>query len=378
MTLVEDPRLATANAMAIKDIADQLGLHRLGRGFPEIHGPCPACGGDEKLDADRFWIDVQKNYFACRKCQVAGDVVALVRLVRGYSFLQALEWLCGPKPELTDAERDRLTQKRAKDEAATQAEADRYRARAIAAARAIWTSSLPPDATPVAAYLARRRIDVARLGGIPRSIRFHPDLRYTVEEGGGKRRVIHSGPAMVAAIQSPDGRLGGVHRTWLDLDQPKGKARIVDPVSGAVQDAKKTLGAKKGGAIRLTHTRMAATLIMAEGIETTFSAWAADPGRDAMFWVGCDMGNMAGRKQKGQGLRYAGLPDLTDDTAFLPPPGVDHLIYVMDGDSDPRTTRADMLAGCRRAMALRPGLHAQIVPVPEGFDLNDIVMGVGQ
>jgi len=360
--------------MPIKEIAHQLGLHHLLRGYPEIHGPCPSCGGAEKPDSDRFWIDLQKNSFHCRKCGIGGDVVALVRLVKGLSFPEALDWLRGPKAQLTDAERNRLKQSQDKAAANLKADNDRYRGRAMAAARSIWKASAAPQGTLVEGYLSLRAVDVARLGGIPKTIRFHPDLRYTVEEAKGQRRVIYSGPAMVAAIQAPDGIFSAVHRTWLDLDQPKGKARIIDPATGTAQDPKKTLGSKKGGAIRLTHVRAAPTLIMAEGIETTFSAWMAQPERDAMFWVGCDMGNLAGRKQKGKGLRYAGLPDLGDAEAFVPPPDVKHLIFVMDGDSDPRTTRADMLAGCRRAMVLRPGLKAQIATVPEGKDLNDILM----
>jgi aconitate hydratase len=45
------------------------------------------------------------------------------------------------------------------------------------------------------------------------------------------------------------------------------------------------------------------------------------------------------------------------------------VIYVQDGDSDPKLTRAKLVAGLRRAMLLRPGLRAQIVHAGAGVDL---------
>ena len=64
--------------------------------------------------------------------------------------------------------------------------------------------------------------------------------------------------------------------------------------------------------------------------------------------------------------------------SFVPPAWVRRLIFVEDGDSSPRMTRAKMLSGLRRAMAHRPGLKAQIVRAGEGIDLNDLVRPGGQ
>lgn len=55
-----------------------------------------------------------------------------------------------------------------------------------------------------------------------------------------------------------------------------------------------------------------------------------------------------------------GADNLDDAEAFVPPPGVTRLVYVMDGDSDPASTKAKMLTGLRRAMARHPGLRGQI------------------
>jgi hypothetical protein len=117
-------------------------------------------------------------------------------------------------------------------------------------------------------------------------------------------------------------------------------------------------------------------MVMGEGIETTLSAMVSGVDAGAMFWAGVDLGNMAGRRViRGEGMKFAGLPDLDDDEAFVPPACVERLVYVMDGDSDPRLTRAKLEAGLRRAMVMRPGLQGQIAMAPQGLDLNDVLMG---
>ncbi len=368
----DDPRLAEAKARPIEEIVHLLGISGLKRTGHELVGPCPQCGG-----TDRFGVNLRKGVFQCRICGIAGDGIKLVQIDRGLDFKAALTWLCGEIDGISDAER-RQREARARDlKREADAKAAEFRRKSIAAARAIWKQGLPPEATPVAAYLARRAIDFAPLGGIPKVIRFHPALGYTVDEGHNQRRLIHRGPAMLCAVQGPDGRFSAVHRTWLDLSQPKGKAVITDPKDGKVKESKKVLGSKKGGAIRLTHTRLSDVLIMGEGVETTSSAWVAEPDSTAMYWAGVDLGNMAGRQERVPGTRNSGLPDLDDAEAFLPPMGVTRLVYVQDGDSEPKSTRAKLEAGLRRAMVARPGLRGQIAPAPDGKDLNDVLMGVG-
>ncbi len=65
---------------------------------------------------------------------------------------------------------------------------------------------------------------------------------------------------------------------------------------------------------------------------------------------------------------------MSDPRAFVPPAWVRDLILIQDGDSDPQTTRAQLLAGARRAMAARPDLRARICAAPRGRDLNDLLM----
>lgn len=365
----DDPRLTEAKARPIGEVVTLLDLQGLKRAGHELVGPCPDCGG-----TDRFGVSLRKGLFQCRVCGIKGDGLALVMAVRHLDFRAALTWLCGDT-EISPQERAERLARARKAQGEAEAKAAKFRADAIAAARSIWREGQPPDGTAVEAYLARRSIDIRRVGGFPAGIRFHSGLRYTAGEGR-ERKVIHTGPAMLAAIQSPDGKFSGVHRTWLDLTQAKGKARILDSATGDVCDAKKVLGSKKGGAIRLTGALQSPVMVCGEGLETTWSAMMAGSYPDAAFWCLVDLGNMAGRQQSGPGLRHAGMPDLEDAEAFVPPPWVNRLIYVMDGDSEPKATRSKLVAGLRRAMARRPGLRGQIAAAPNGQDLNDVLMGV--
>lgn len=366
-----DHRLDDAKAMPIEHVVNLLGIQGLVRTGHELVGPCPSCGG-----RDRFGVNLRKGVFLCRRCDAKGGNLDLVMLTMGMEFKAALEWLCGPTQEISDEERRKREKRAEQNRLVNEARAARERQEAIDAAREIWAASMPADGTAVREYLTRRGIRPDLLPALPKCLRFAPALPYTVKAARGWE-VIHRGPAMLAAVQAPHGRLSAVHRTWIDLDRPNGKASIVDPKTGEDLPAKKVIGSKKGGAIRLSgNAYQAEVMVMGEGIETTLSAMISGVDAGAMFWAGVDLGNMAGRRvTRGEGMKFAGRPDLEDDEAFVPPPCVARLVYVMDGDSEPRLTRAKLQAGLRRAMVKRPGLRGQIAAAPPGLDLNDILMG---
>lgn len=374
----DDHRLDEAKAMPILDVAERLGIDGLRQMSGEMVGPCPVCGGN-----DRFGINPKKGIFGCRKecgpfCK--GDQVALVQHVRGCDFRAALDWLCGPAQEIP-AEELELRRKKAAERKRRQEEtARRERNRAILAARDIWAGTVAADGGPVLDYLALRGIDPARIGKMPETIRFHPDMAYTIPVAGkrGEWRVLFRGPCMVASITDAGFRTTAVHRTWIDLSQPSGKAAIHDPnKAGDFLPAKKVLGSKKGGAIRLRTPKCGGldTMIMGEGVETTLSAMvaAADDAPPAAYWAGVDLGNMSGQQERVPGTRWSGRPDMTDADAFLPPPWVKRLIFIQDGDSDPKATTAKLQAGLRRAMTARPGLQGFIAHAGDGLDMNDLL-----
>lgn len=367
MADLADHRLTEAKARSMAGVLAALQVTTLKRAGVERIGPCPGCGGD-----DRFSVNTRKGLFQCRICGAKGDQVALVQFVRGIEFREALDWLCGPAQHISDAERAERERRDAANRARKEREEADFRQKAISDARRMWRAGLPAEGSPVRDYLALRGLTRDLLPVLPQSIRFAPSLPYMVQVGGDWKAA-HTGPAMLAVIQGPDGVGSAVHRTWFDLGQPQGKVQILHPESGQPLARKKSWGAKKGGAIRLTPDP-APLLVMGEGIETTLTAQVAGAFPRAAFWAGVDLGNMAGRQASGPGLKYAGLPDLDDDQAFVPPDWVRELVYVMDGDSDPRATRAKLEAGLRRAMLRRPGLIGRIAVCPRGVDLNDVLM----
>lgn len=364
-----DARLTEAKAQDIWTVAERLEISGLTRAGREWTGPCPICGG-----SDRFSINLQKRLFQCRQGCGRGDVINLVRMVRRLNLPDAIDWLLGPLQDLPEAERVERQQASARNQADLDRKAARERQDAIRAARKIWDAGQDAEGTLVRDYLALRGITPSVLPRIPGSIRFHPALPYMVAVDGGKSWIeVHRGPAMIAAIVQPDRVMTALHRTWIDLDQPRGKAAISGP-DGAALKVKKGLGSKKGGVIRLQTPREFDTIVMGEGIETTLTALAAGVYPDAAYWCAVDLGNIAGRRQNGRGLKYAGLPDMSDARAWRPPPWLRRLILIEDGDSEARITRAQLEAGARRAMVLVPGLEAKIVPCPAGRDLNDLLL----
>ncbi|MBW7057298.1 hypothetical protein KY389_11440 [Paracoccus bogoriensis] len=371
----DDGRVELAHRVPMAELVDRLAIPSLIRTGDELVGPCPGCGGK-----DRFGVSLRKGVFLCRRCDAKGDQIALVKLVLGLDFPAALEWLVGPRQNLTPQQRAEQRRRADQHRRQREAEAERRRQDAIALARQIWSRAEPATRTPVVDYLARRGIILRDSAQMPGCFRFEPSARLVVPDDNrrGEFVTVHEGPAMLAAISDASGALTGVHRTWIDLGQPKGKVVIPHPFkAGETVAAKKVYGSKKGGAIRIHTPRDAEAMVMAEGIETTLSAMVARDGQleGAAFWAGVDLGNMAGARRLGPGLKYAGLPDLTDRDAFVPPQWVKRLVFVQDGDSEPKLTRAKLLSGLRRAMALRPGLTAAIVHPGEGIDMNDLLMG---
>jgi hypothetical protein len=361
---------AEAVAIPVASLIERLGIAGLRQVSGEMVGPCPLCGG-----RDRFAIKLSNCYFLCRQCGIKGmDQITLVREVLSLGYADALGWLCGDMPaEIDPAEMERRRKKAKASQKRQDEYAEKARKRARRDARDIWRRSVPALGTDVVGYLERRGITKSLLGDLPPVLRFLPDHPY-VKRIGGQTVTAHRGPAMIAIIQRADGRGSAVHQTWLDLDQIKGKAEIVH--KGDRLDAKLVRGSKKGGAIRLLTPTDPQTLIMGEGIETTLSALVAAPVPRAAYWAGVDLGNMSGRMRRIEGVKHSGIPDMTDSEAFVPPPWVKRLIFIMDGDSAPKMTRAKLESGLKRAMACRPGLVGQIVQAGKGVDLNDVLMGV--
>jgi Toprim domain len=126
------------------------------------------------------------------------------------------------------------------------------------AARRLFAASSPIDGTMAKSYLQRRGIARIHHGG---SLRFHPRCYYRPDE----HSPTETWPAMIACVTDLDGRITGVHRTWLDPDGfdrvRLGKAPIDTP--------RRAMGDLLGNAVRFGA--MDDVLAAGEGIETMLS-----------------------------------------------------------------------------------------------------------
>jgi putative DNA primase/helicase len=188
-----------------------------------------------------------------------------------------------------------------------------------AAAWSIWQASGPDHDGLVRRYLNDRAIRLP----LPPTLRFHPSLSHPESD----RRW----PAMVAVVQDVTGRFLGIHRSYLD---PAGGKAPVGP-------AKLTLGAIRGGAVRLGTA--GESVAVGEGIESTLSAG------------------------EGTGLPgWAALNRSCMGALVLPEHIADVAIFV-DGDAPGR------LAG--RILADRlvaEGRRVRIADPGDGLDFNDL------
>ena len=379
-----------ARAIPVLDAANGFS-HELKRSGSEYVGPCPACGG-----RDRFSINPRKNVWHCRRSAKGGDAIALVEYVTGCDFRGACEYLTGrPAPSgERGAPPDKDAIERRRREAADRErqrdlEAQSFRSREIARAHRIWADAGPIAGSTAEAYLRSRGLQPAAGA----KLRGASQLPFWHFCGTPKEwRIVHQGPAMIAAIQGGDGRFCGCHCTWIDLGQRNGKAAVVDPDTGEFLPSKKVRGSAKAGHIHLGGPHDATRLIVGEGIETVYAvreALVAEK-RDiaaTAFWAAVSLGNIGGKaraqvahphltRRDSRGrvrrLRVPGpVPDFGDRAVMMPLPSAHEIVILGDGDSDRFTTENAL----RRA-AVRwhePGRRVRIAWADSGSDFNDML-----
>ena len=143
-------------------------------------------------------------------------------------------------------------------------------------------------------------------------------------------------PALVCAVQRPDGKITGVHRTFLTADFTK-KAGVDKP--------RMMLGPVSGNAIRLAPaTEMMA---LAEGLEDGLSILQTCP--DLPVWCCLTAGNLA--------------PQL--------PAIVKEVVMCLDGDLP--GSQAFRLSEKAIQELLRRGLKVRVFRAPPGMDHNDLL-----
>jgi hypothetical protein len=316
---------------------------RLRRHGKKLTGPCPVCSKDRQSKGDgRFEVD--RHGWVCAACSDGGDVIALVRRIEGCDFKAAVDWL-GWVRESDPAEAARREQGRAARDAEREREAHTFRERERGKLHDIWNLALAPAGTAVEAYLTLRRLPLPPDAG--KRLRCVPETPYFAH-GGHDAPVLWRGPAMVAPIVGPDGKFKGLHFTYLDPSQPKGKAGIFHPETGELMPAKKVRGSKAGGHIPLVGPRTPTKLVIGEGIETVLAMWsllAPEEIEGVAFWSAIDLGNLGGKAistiphptlkdAAGRPRRVPGPDPDFESAALNVPAQVEEIILLGDGDSD--------------------------------------------
>lgn len=268
------------------------------------HQPCPLCGGK-----DRFRFDNKEGSgsYICGQCG-AGDGWTLIQKVCGVDFLGAAKIV-----------QDIVGECNVDDKKECQV----IDARKMI--KKIWSCCVAPMGTPVEKYLKSRGFLM-----IPDTVKFCPNCWNT--ELGTEL------PAMVCAVQNPDGLGVCLHRTYLTKDGKKAeveKPKMFTPVNGKIC----------GGAIRLFE--YTDTLGVAEGIETAISC-----------------------------MHLFGIPTWATVSSsimesFNPPDDARSIIIYSDNDAN--------FTGQHSAYTLAKRLYQQdrivevLIPDQQGDDFNDIL-----
>jgi hypothetical protein len=346
-------------------------LRRKGKGYV---GPCPIHSPDPTA-RDSTGFECSADGWMCAVCQDGGDVIKLVMRREGIEFPAAVERLGGAKA--LDAENVvRLEEERARKRAKAEESSKQFREKARETAFDIWQRGRPIEGTPAERYLA------LRLGAewppiFGRSpLRVIEDMPYWAD-GSNKSEEIWRGPALLAPIVR-GGRFAGVHLTYIDLAQPKGKLALSHPQTGVLLPAKKVRGSLKGGHIELISWQTARRLIIGEGIEKVLAAaYALSTPSNTDFWTAVDLGNLGGKAATtvahptaktpaGRPQRIPGPePDLTEPGVEIPD-SVEEIVILGDMSSDRYLT----MCAIRRAAARweKPG---RVIKVAWSSPLGD-------
>ncbi|CAG4914133.1 primase-helicase zinc-binding domain-containing protein [Paraburkholderia gardini] len=224
--------------------------------------PCPMCGG-----SDRFTYDNKngRGDWICRRCNdgdpKAGDGLEMICRVSGMTFRELMCELNGGS--LSDARANAKSSSRAAPAPARKRKPD------PAYVEKRLTSMLKQSKPLSAGDLAMQYLD-ARIPGL--KVAPSRALRLGMLEYRHDHRVIGTWPGILARYELPDGRLGTLHRTFLDRSKPA-KATIVSS-DGEILDAKlndMTLNPLAGGAVRLMEP-VNGEIGVGEGLETVYAA----------------------------------------------------------------------------------------------------------
>ena len=230
-----------AHAARIEDEIARRGIALKSVGA-ELIGPCPVCGG-----RDRFGISIRKQVFNCRGCGAKGDVIALVQLLDGCTFKDAITKLTG------DGQRRQGTPK------APERSARKDDQTKAAKAAWLWSQRKPIiEGTPSWLYLRKR----GYTGAIPAT------LGYLPPRGPYPAAMIAAfgvAAELLPGIISAPEQVIGVHLTRLTADG--------DKAPNADGKAKLMHGVCRGAPITISPPNDLLGMVVTEGIEDALSVY---------------------------------------------------------------------------------------------------------
>lgn len=324
-----------------------------------------------------FTVVPDKGFYHCFGCGAHGSAIDFIMATENLNFVAAVTALAqeagmdipgDPKPVTRKELQPVVVQKNSIEEAAI----DREKRRKSAYKR--WAAGMPLMGSVAETYLVEaRHISEETLSKV-QALRFVEHAEYWDKTDKGFEK-IHVGPALLAALQWPDGKFAALHTTYLQADG-SGKLKLFRP-DGKAYPAKRVSGPAQGAAIRLTPS--AQHMYVGEGIENTLTA--VDVTGDG-GWCAYSLDNMCGaglgkgkpHPKDGRRKLPSTIPDMNRHGLLLPPE-CEYATYLGDGDTkDLHMLKAKLARAVRRQTQL--GLKADYVISPEGVDFNDLLRGV--
>lgn len=298
------------------------------------HGPCPGCGGKDRFRFEDK--DGRGTFFCSEGCgsRLAGDGFALLMHACGWSFAQAAAFVrqyLGLESAIVP---NLLPPVRRGVPSANRGDRDLSEA-----LNKIWGECRPlspRDDTPLTRYLRQRGLSGV-MDDLPGNLSLHASLPYWSDGA-----IVGRFPAMIGCVAEVEGRLVGLHQTYLNPDGSKAR------VDGPVKKKRSCRQGSTSGCGVWLYTDGSEHLAIAEGIETALAVRVA----------GVAGGNVVA------GLSDSGVAN------FVLPKGIREVdIWA---DHDPAGLRAaDTLASRCKARGVRVRV---LFPDCHGQDWLDVLM----
>ena len=236
-------------------------------GVPDAYHPqasryrraqCPLCEGGQTGTLSIAPTETGYGVWLCHRCKSGGDAFDLAQEYLGLSSKRELLQLCdaGRRTAATNTRPTPLAASLPDPSATVR------RHRNLARAKRLIRGSIPFRESEIALrYLKSRGLSTAPADPAIRGLYFHPRAPYW-QEGACTHH-----PALLAAIESPDDVLIGLHLTYLAADG-HGKAQLAPARKLHPSWIKSSIR----GAVRLVNADSSLPLIVGEGIETVLAA----------------------------------------------------------------------------------------------------------